>query len=235
MAASDDVAAVAQLWYLGQETGNAVADLLVGDASPSGRLPTTFPRRYEDNPTLVNYPGEGGQVHYGENVFVGYRYYDLVGVDPRFPFGHGLGYTTFAIGRPVTDASPLAAGAEAVVEVDVTNTGERPGAEVVQLYVGDDEATVRRAPRELRAFAKVHLEPGASTTVRFVLGPRELAFWDTRAACWRAEPGTFSVWAGRSSRDLGEPAQVVLGEGWTAPAYGPTGGAGAVPIGGGRR
>jgi beta-glucosidase len=226
---AEDVPAVLWAWYPGQEGGHGLADVLLGAAEPGGRLPCTLPRRLADTPAFLDTPPDPGVLRYQEGTFCGHRWYDARGIEPAFPFGHGLGYTTFTIGRPVIDETPLAAGADAVVDVEVTNTGERAGAEVVQLYVGDDEATVRRAPRELRGFAKVHLEPGASRTVRFVLGPRELAFWDARAAGWRAEPGTFSVWAGRSSRDVGEPARLVLGETWTAPPSAPVGGAGAVP------
>jgi beta-glucosidase len=114
-----------------------------------------------------------------------------------------------------------------VVEVPVANTGDRAGATVVQLYVGDEAASVRRAPRELRGFAKVHLEPGTSTTVSLTLGPRELAFWDARQDCWRAEAGSFLVWAGQSSRSLSDPVRFSLSADWTAPASTAPGGEGA--------
>jgi beta-glucosidase len=154
-------------------------------------------------------------------VFCGHRWYDARGIEPAFPFGHGLGYTTFSIGDPVLPATEVEPGDSVVVEVAVTNTGERRGSEVVQLYVGDDTAAVRRAPRELRAFTKVTLDPGASTVVRCTLTPRELAHWDARVGCWRAEAGTFTVWAGRSSRALSAPATFRLTGDWTAPATAP--------------
>jgi beta-glucosidase len=160
-------------------------------------------------------------LRYQEGVFCGHRWYDARVVEPAFPFGHGLGYTTFSIDRPVLADDQVGPGDEVVVDVRVTNTGGRSGSEVVQLYVGDDAAAVRRPPRELRAFAKVRLDPGASEVVRFTLTPRELAYWDPRASCWRAEAGSFTVWAGRSSRDLAEPATVRLTQDWTAPPSAP--------------
>ena len=224
---ADEVPGVLWCWYPGQEGGRGIADVLTGAAEPGGRLPCTLPRRIEDTPAFLDTPPDPGVLRYQEGTFCGHRWYDARLVEPAFPFGHGLGYTTFDLGSPQLGSDPLAAGDDIVVEVPVTNTGGRPGGTVVQLYVGDDTASVRRAPRELRGFAKVHLDPGASTVVRFVLGPRELAFWDASAAGWRAEAGTFSVWAGRSSRDLTEPARLVLVEDWTAPPSDPVGGAGA--------
>jgi beta-glucosidase len=205
---TDDVAAVAQLWYLGQETGNAVADLLVGDASPSGRLPTTFPRRYEDNPTLVNYPGEGGQVHYGENVFVGYRYYDLADVEPRFPFGHGLTYTTFEYGEVSLSSTEVVDGATLTVTVPVTNTGDRAGVEVVQVYVADREASVARPPQELKGFARLPLEPGETATASVELDLRAFSFWSPDGHAWVCEPGEFEIRVGSSSRHIRATATV---------------------------
>jgi beta-glucosidase len=205
---ADDVAAVAQLWYLGQETGNAVADVLVGDVSPSGRLPTTFPRRYEDNPTLVNYPGENGQVHYGENLFVGYRYYDLAGVEPRFCFGHGLSYTTFEYGTPTVTPGAIGPGGTVAVTVPVTNTGVRAGAEVVQVYVHDPVATLSRPPQELKGFARLELRPGETGEARIELDERAFSFWDPSAGGWLCEPGEFELRIGASSRDIRATAVV---------------------------
>jgi beta-glucosidase len=222
-----DVPAVLWCWYPGQEGGHGLADVLTGAAEPGGRLPCTMPQRLEHTPAFLDTPPDPGVLRYQEGVFCGHRWYDARHIEPELPFGHGLGYTTFELGRPVVPADPIAAGAEVVVEVPVTNTGDRAGAAVVQLYVGDESATVRRPPRELKGFAKVRLEPGASATVELVLGPRELAFWDARSACWRAEAGSFLVWAGRSSRDLTESARLVLAADWTAPASGPVGGEGA--------
>jgi beta-glucosidase len=216
---ADDVPAVLWCWYPGQEGGLGIADVLTGAADPGGRLPCTMPRRLEDTPAWLDTPPDPGVLRYQEGVFCGHRWYDARGIEPAFPFGHGLSYTTFAIEPPVV--AGIAAGGGTVIDVTVTNVGDRAGSEVVQLYVGDDAASVRRAPRELRGFAKVALDPGQTTTVRFTLAPRDLAFWDARSSCWRAEAGTFTVWAGRSSRDLAPPVTIELPTDWTAPPSAP--------------
>jgi beta-glucosidase len=200
-------------WYPGQEGGRAVADVIAGDVDPGGRLPCTMPKGLEDTPAFLDTPPDPGVLRYQEGVFCGHRWYDARDIEPVFPFGHGLSFTTFEIGRPEIDGL--------AVSVPVTNSGDRPGREVVQLYVGDTVSSVRRAPRELRAFAKVALEPGATEVVRCTLTHRDLAFWDPRQSTWRAEAGEFQVWAGRSSRDLGEPAVLTLDADWEAPPSAP--------------
>ncbi len=246
----DKVAAVVQAWYPGQECGNAIADVLFGDVNPSGRLPQTFPRRLEDNPAYINYPGENGKVHYGEGIFVGYRYYDKKKIEPLFPFGYGLSYTTFAYRNPsaalrqgsgqgsghrlrlsASDTSTLRLGSgqaglsarvdadEGVqVSVDVQNTGTRAGQEVVQLYVRDLESTpstgsghrLMRPEKELKAFAKVSLEPGETKTVTLALNRESLAYYDDGEQGWVAEVGEFEVLVGRSSRDIQASARFTL-------------------------
>ena len=215
---ADEVPAVLWCWYPGQEGGRGLADVLTGVADPGGRLPCTMPRRIEDTPAFLDTPPDPGVLRYQEGVFCGHRLYDVRQIEPAFPFGHGLSYTTTSIGSPLLARDTVAAGDGLVIDVVVSNTGERAGTEVVQLYVGDDDASVRRAPRELRGFAKVALAPGERAEVRFVVGPRDLAFWDARAECWRVEPGTFRIWAGRSSRDLGQPVTATVTGEWTAPA-----------------
>jgi len=192
------VTAVLQLWYPGQEGGNALADVLFGDANPSGRLPTTFPRRLADNPAYLNYPGENGKVLYGEGLFVGYRYYDKKEIAPLFPFGHGLSYTTFAYENLQINVE----GQSVQVRVDVTNTGSRAGQEVVQLYVRDEAARLVRPLKELKAFAKVSLEPGETETVTLSLSRQSLAFYDPAVEAWVTEAGTFTVLVGHSSQDV---------------------------------
>ncbi len=213
---ADDVPALLWCWYPGQEGGAALADVLTGALEPGGRLPCTMPRRLEDTPAFLDTPPDPGVLRYQEGVFGGHRWYDARGVEPAFPFGHGLGYTTFAIGAPVLAAEQVDPGGEVVLDLPVTNTGGRAGSEVVQVYVGDDEASLRRPPRELRAFGKVVLEPGATATVRCTLTMRELACWDPRRGGWLAEAGRFTVWAGRSSRQLGPPVSVELTGDWEA-------------------
>ncbi len=196
-------AAVLQAWYPGQEAGNAIADVIYGDAEPSGRLAQTFPKRWADNPTHSQdagiYPGMNGHVRYEEGIFIGYRHYDRLGIDPLFPFGFGLGYTTFDLsGVAVT----VATATGATVSVTVTNTGDRAGATVVQVYVGDVEATVARPVKELKGFAKVHLAAGESRTVTVALDARAFAFFDVAAAGWRIEAGRFDISVGLSAVDL---------------------------------
>jgi beta-glucosidase len=193
----DQVPAVLQAWFPGQECGNAIADVLFGDVNPSGKLPTTFPKRLEDNPAYINYPGESGKVFYGEGIFVGYRYYDRKKIEPLFPFGHGLSYTNFEYGNLEVKAE-----AEVEVKVEVKNSGEREGQEVVQLYVRDVASSLVRPEKELKAFAKIALKPGEAKTVRFTLGQDALAYYDPRRRQWIAEAGEFQVLVGSSSRDI---------------------------------
>jgi len=176
--------------------------VLFGDANPSGKLPTTFPKRIQDNPAYINYPGENGKVLYGEGIFVGYRYYDKKDVEPLFPFGHGLSYTTYAYRNLVLNAAEYGPDEEIRVSVDVQNTGSRAGQEVVQLYVRDLESSLARPEKELKAFAKVALKPGETRTVTFVLGRDALSFYDPARGQWVVEPGEFQILAGSSSRDI---------------------------------
>lgn len=198
----DEVTAVLQQWYGGQDAGHALADVLFGDMNPSGKLPMTFPKRLQDNPAFINYPGENGQVQYGEGIFVGYRYYEKKKIAPLFPFGHGLSYTTFAYNNLRLNGESFGPGDQILVSIDVTNTGERAGQEVVQLYVRDEEARVARPLQELKAFAKVALEPGETKTVTLPLDRQALAFYDTAVHDWVTEPGTFTLLVGASSCDI---------------------------------
>lgn len=199
---ANDVAAILQSWYGGQEAGNALADVLFGDVNPSGKLPTTFPQRLADNPAYINYPGENGRVHYGEGIFVGYRYYDKKEIAPLFPFGHGLSYTTFTYSNLRLNGAEFGPGDEIVVSLEVTNGGDRAGQEVVQLYVHDAAARLVRPLQELKAFAKVALEPGETKTVTLTLNEQSLAYYDPAVGGWVAEPGDFEVRVGSSSRDI---------------------------------
>jgi beta-glucosidase len=206
----DKVAAVIQAWYPGQECGNAIADVLFGDVTPSGKLPLTYPARLEDTPAYLNFPGENGKVYYGEGLFVGYRYYDKKRLAPLFPFGFGLSYTTFSYSPLRLSAQELGPDETLRVAVDVTNTGERAGKEVVQLYVCDRQARLQRPDKELKAFAKVQLEPGECKTVTLSIGREALAYYDDRAHQWVAEAGEFDVLVGASSQDIRASATFVL-------------------------
>jgi beta-glucosidase len=206
----DRVPAVLQLWYDSQEQGNALADILFGDENPSGKLPTTFPVLLEDNPAYINYPGENGKVHYGEGIFVGYRYYDKKNLAPLFPFGHGLSYTKFKYGNLKLSAKSITPNDTLKVKVDVTNTGKVAGKEIVQLYVHDVKSSFARPEKELKAFAKVELKPEQTKTVTFTLN-RE-AFWhfDSGKNAWSTESGEFEIWVGASSRDVREKRSLIL-------------------------
>ncbi|WP_456284041.1 beta-glucosidase [Microbacterium sp. JZ101] len=199
--------AILEMWLGGQASGSAAADVLFGAAEPAGRLAETIPLRLADNPAHVNFPGSPKKVVYGERVYVGYRWYDRTEREVAFPFGFGLGYTTFEL-TDVAVSVPDAGRAHAVVEVTVSNTGARDGAEVVQVYVGDPEASVDRPVRELRAFRKVRLAAGESTRVRLELDERAFAFWGETG--WTVEPGAFTVEVGTSSRDIVATTEIEL-------------------------
>ncbi len=199
-----------QAWYPGQECGNAIADVLFGDTNPSGKLAQTFPGRLEDNPAYLNFPGENGKVYYGEGLFVGYRYYDKKKIAPLFPFGFGLSYTTFDYGPLSLSAQEISPDDTLQVSVEITNTGQCAGKEVVQLYVRDQQARLQRPEKELKAFAKVQLEPGERKTVTLSIARDALAYYDDLAHEWVAEAGEFEVLAGASSQDIRGTAVFVL-------------------------
>jgi beta-glucosidase len=206
----DNVPAVVEAWYTGQECGNAIAAVLCGDANPSGKLPDTFPRRLEDNPAFINYPGEGGKVLYGEGIYVGYRYYDAKKIEPLFPFGHGLSYTSFAYSNLRISPTELKMGDKINVSIDIKNVGKVPGKEVVQFYVRDIASRVQRPPKELKAFRKVSLLPGEIKKVEFILEKEALSFYDPALKQWVAEPGEFEIQIGSSSRDIRARKKFVL-------------------------
>ena len=198
----DQVPGVIDAWYGGEEGGHAVADLIFGDADPSGKLPFTFLRRIEDSPSYGNYPGKNLKVNYAEGIYVGYRYFDKhTETAPLFPFGYGLSYTTFAYSNLQVPKS-MSREAPAAVSVVVKNTGTRQGAEVVQMYIADPSAPVDRPLRELKGFERVELQPGESRTVTFHVDRRALSFYSTAEHRWVAQPGHFEVFVGSSSRDL---------------------------------
>jgi len=198
----DQVPAVIQLWYDSQEQGNALADVLFGDVNPSGKLPTTFPVRLQDNPAYINYPGENGKVRYGEGLFVGYRYYDKKDLAPQFPFGHGLSYTTFEYGNLRLSAKQASPEKGLDISFDVRNTGTRPGQEVAQAYVRDVSCSLTRPEKELKAFAKIELAPDETKTVTLHLDREAFWFFDPARNGWVTEPGEMEVLIGSSSRDI---------------------------------
>jgi beta-glucosidase len=207
----DGVPGLLQAWYPGQEGGTALAQLLFGDYSPSGKLPLTMERRWEDNPAHDTYYPKGGdkKVVYSEGVFIGYRGYEKSGVKPLFPFGYGLSYTTFAY-KNLT-VSPASGDQQAVVHFDLTNTGSRAGAEVAEVYVGDRHSSVPRPLKELKGFAKVSLSPGETKQVTVNLDRRAFSYYDVKKHDWVVEPGDFDVYVGRSSAQIELTGKVAVG------------------------
>lgn len=199
---ADQVKGIVEAYLGGQAVGGAVCDILFGKVNPSGRLPETFPKKLEDNPSYLSYIGEGDMVEYREGIFVGYRYYDKKKMDVLFPFGYGLSYTAFDYSNLRVDKKKFKDTDTVMVTVDVTNTGKMAGKEVVQLYVADKESTVIRPEKELRDFAKVELMPGETKTVSFTLGKRAFAYYNTTIHDWHVETGEFAIQIGRSSRDI---------------------------------
>jgi beta-glucosidase len=205
----DEVPAVLEAWYPGEEDGNALAALLFGDANPSGKLPVTFPRSETQTPVSSpeRYPGVNGVATYSERLQVGYRWYDAQGQDPLFPFGYGLSYTTFSFGH-LTVGRPDRDG-RVTVGFDVRDTGSRTGAEVAQVYVSDP-ASAGEPPRQLKGFAKVTLRPGQVRHVRLTLDRRAFSVWDSAAQRWTVPGGRYTIAVGDSSRDLPLSASVTL-------------------------
>ena len=204
----DDAPAILMAWYPGQQGGNGLADVLFGKVNPSGRLPITFPT------SLKQYPDDfysiEDDVNYKEGVFVGYRYFDQQNLNPLFPFGYGLSYTTFAYGEPKLSANSIKSGDAVTVTVDITNTGKFAGAEVVQLYVHQDQCSVPRPLKELKAFQKVFLKPGETKTVTFNLDKRSFAYWSESKHDWTVESGKFELLIGSTSRDIRQTASCTV-------------------------
>jgi len=200
----DNVPAILHAWYPGQEGGTALAQILLGDYSPSGKLPVSFERRWEDNPTFHSYYPEKGsnRVPYSEGIFVGYRHYDRSETKPLFPFGYGLSYTTFAYSKLLVTPQTGNLNDPVSVSFDVKNTGHRTAAEVAELYVGDSHASVPRPVKELKAFAKVNLKPGESRRVTLSLERRAFSFYDVQKNDWSTEPGDFTIFVGSSSDNI---------------------------------
>lgn len=192
------VPAVIHSWLSGQGMGRSIAEVLFGYTNPSGKLSETFPVKLSDNPSHMRIRGENGKLYYREGLFVGYRYYDRKELAPQFPFGHGLSYTTFAY----TDLEVVQHGTGVKVSFQLTNTGKRRGKEVVQLYVHDEECKWTRPEKELKAFAKVELDPGEQQTIVFELEERDFSYFNTKYNRWAADTGYFQILLGSSSKDI---------------------------------
>jgi beta-glucosidase len=192
----DQVPALMHGWYSGEQGGTALAQLVFGDYSPSGRLPISLERRWEDNAAYKSYyPNDGPKrIKYTEGVFVGYRHFDQDKIKPLFPFGFGLSYTTFAYKNLNATST--------TVSFDVTNTGSRAAADVAQLYVGDPHNSVPRPPRELKGLSKVYLKPGETRHISIPLDARSFSYYDVKGHGWKADAGTFNIYVGRSDADI---------------------------------
>lgn len=190
--------AVLQAWYGGNETGHGIADVVYGNTNPSGKLPLTFPRRVKDNPTYLNYRSEGGRVLYGEDVYVGYRYYEELEIEPLFAFGHGLSYTTFALSNLSLYQQP---DGMLSISCKLDNTGDREGAEVVQVYLAPVSPPIKRPVKELKGFAKKLLYRGESATVEVKIDlVRATSFWDEKESRWCSSAGEYKILVGTSSQ-----------------------------------
>lgn len=186
-------------WYGGNETGNAIADILFGNVNPSAKLPLTFPVRLQDNPAFLNYRTERGRTLYGEDVYVGYRWYEMLELPALFPFGHGLSYTTFNL----SDLHISKSDQDLKVSLTVTNTGDLAGAEVVQVYVAQKDPSIRRPLKELKGFTKVWLEKGESKTVEVPIEVKYAAsFWDEVRKAWVMEKDEYLVLIGTTSEEM---------------------------------
>jgi len=198
----DKVKSVLEAYLGGQALGGAVADVLFGEVNPSGKLAETFPVKLSHNPSYLSFPGEDERVEYKEGLFVGYRYYDTKGIDPLFPFGHGLSYTKFEYSDISVDKKDISDNTVINVSVKVKNVGKTAGKEIVQLYVKDVKSSVRRPEKELKGFEKIFLGPGEEKTVTFTLDKRAFAYYNTQLGDWYVESGEFLILIGKSSRDI---------------------------------
>lgn len=201
----DRVPAIMQGWYLGSEAGNAIANVLSGAVNPSGKLPFSFPRKLEDNSAhsfgKIAYPGDSVNEEYKDDIFVGYRWYDTKNIQPLFPFGYGLSYTTFKYSKPTIDKKETTADGTVKVAFTLTNSGKTDGAEIAQLYVSKPKSAVVRATKELKAFRKLFLKAGESQTVTLEIPVKDFAYYNESKGDWEVEPGSYTLLLGSSSRD----------------------------------
>ncbi len=208
----NEVDAILQVWYPGQEAGHAIADILLGKVEPGGRLPQSFPVRLADTPTQGRgsavYPGEGGKVHYAEGLYIGYRHHDRSGTPPLFPFGHGMGYADIEIVDVAVEGSAFETDGRVSIRVSLANTGTRPGAQVIQVYVAPKGAPVDRPEAELKAFVKVFLDPGARHEEMLELSARDFAWYSADRAAWVVSAGSYKLHVGLSAADRRQRLEV---------------------------
>lgn len=206
----DNAKAILQCWFPGQEFGNSLADILIGKVNPSGKLPTTFPKKLSDTPAYSTYPGKDLQMDYEEGLFIGYRWYDRESIEPLFPFGHGLSYTSFEYSN-LRAIPPKGNSSVAAFEVDITNTGDVAGKEVLQGYITVNKSQIERPQKELKKFEKISLESGETKKVKFELSEKDLSFWSTENNAWQVEPAEYLFSIGASATDIKDSVSVWLG------------------------
>jgi beta-glucosidase len=203
---------ILQAWFLGSELGNGLADILLGNVNPSGKLPVSFPVTLEQNPSYGNFPGENAVIRYEEGLFVGYRHYTTQGVPTLFPFGHGLSYTTFDYSE-LTVSSQKFTSQRSSIAFTVTNSGDLPGDAVVQLYISPLSSAVARPVRELKGFLKLsNLKPGEARSSELSLLPKHLAYWDDRHHSWVVESGRYRLSLGHSSVSMAIETEILVEE-----------------------
>jgi beta-glucosidase len=210
------VPGIIEAWYGGMEAGDAIADVLFGEVNPSGKLPCTFGKHLNDwlchqlGPKSFPGTGNNGEVDYLDGIWVGYRHFDEAGIQPRFPFGYGLSYTSFKYGKAQLSSKEMAGDEALTVSIPITNTGKRAGAEVAEIYIHEDKPVLARPPQELKGFARVFLQPGETKMASFEIHRRDLSFWNVSTHGWRATPGKFEARIGASSRDIRAKATFTL-------------------------
>ena len=206
----EEAGSILQCWFPGQEFGNSLSDIIFGKINPSGKLPTTFPKSIEDTPAYATYPGKDLQMDYEEGLYIGYRWYDKEEIDPLFPFGHGLSYTSFDYSN-LRAIPPKGNASVAAFEFEISNTGDVAGKEVIQGYVNVPDSKIDRPRKELKKFTKIYLEPGETQKVKFELSERELSFWNVDLHAWQVEPAEYIFEIGASADDIRGSASVWLG------------------------
>ena len=214
----NDVGAILQTWYLGSEAGSSIASILSGDVNPSGKLPFSFAEKLDDYGAhhLSAYPGtkrDGSDYYdleYSEGIFVGYRWFEKMDIKPLFPFGHGLSYTDFEYGKVTTDKTVIKDSETITFNINITNKGNRAGAEVVQLYISDKKSSLPRPKKELKGFKKIYLEKGETKTVYITIEKNQLSFYNDKISEWQCESGKFEDVIGSSTSDNRDKIEFVL-------------------------
>ena len=206
----DEANSILQCWFPGQEFGNSLSDILFGSVNPSGKLPTTFPKKLSDTPAYSTYPGKDLQMDYEEGLFIGYRWYDRENIEPLFAFGHGLSYTNFEYSN-LRAVPPKNESSVAAFELEVINKGKLYGKEIVQGYIRVKESNIERPIKELKKFEKIGLEPGELKKIKFELSERDLSYWSEKDQCWKVEPAEYIFEVGSSAKEIKDSASVWLG------------------------